>query len=104
MSAFTQDGLYLLSAADLALLHDISGEIRLAVRGRYSRVNLANEVARAGGLRPHASIRALVGMEDLRLPTAATLEGLAIGAGIPDRAPAWADWIEQARRRREARR
>jgi len=94
---------YRLEPDDLAALASISKEIREATRGRYERKNLANEITRLGGLKTHASIRALVSMEDLRLVTPTTLEGLAIGAGIAGAAAQWIETIEQLRSARDRR-
>lgn len=94
---------YDLAGEDLTALLAISQELRTATRGRYERKNLANEITRLGGLKSHASIRALVSMDDLRLMAPATLEGLAIGAGIPASAAAWIATIESLRSARDRR-
>jgi hypothetical protein len=79
-----------LTADELAALLTIGEDIRAIARGlTLPGSSVANAIARRGGLTPHSSIRALLAMDDLRRPQPATLEGLARGIGIPDRADAW---------------
>lgn len=81
---------FTLSAAELYALSEISRDIRRAVRGlAVPGTSVANTVAARGHLRPHSSIRALIAMDDLRRPRRNTLDGLAAGIGLPDRADDW---------------
>jgi hypothetical protein len=80
-----------LTADELHALYVIGGDIRQCARGLAGRGSIGNQVAKRGGLRVHASIRALLAMEDLRRHKLETFEGLARGIGMPSKVDAWMD-------------
>lgn len=81
---------YALSAAELLQLMLIATEMRTLAKGLSTgRTTVAGVIAARAGVKTSASMRALLGLPDLRRPRPETFDSIARGIGVPERAEAW---------------
>lgn len=77
---------------ELLMLMAISKQVRDLSRGvATGKQTVAGVVASKAGIKPFASMRALIALEDLRRPRRETLDAIARGVGRPELGAAWWD-------------